>query len=112
MAKYQVDESPVENLSPDQIRKEASELRHQLTCVSTDIASKRAWAEADGKTEDNANKIWMARARAFWGKLQKRYSLVREAERKLNRKDMSSKRHVRRDEFEALKNTITTENAK
>ncbi|MFA6132569.1 MAG: hypothetical protein WC869_00980 [Phycisphaerae bacterium] len=107
MAKYQVNEVPVATLTSDQIRSEAADLRHQITCVSTDIASKRAWADADGKIEGNEYKVWMAKARSFWGKLQKRYSEIRRAERKLNRAEYTSKRHVSRGEFETLKNNIT-----
>lgn len=107
MARYLVNETPAANLSPEALRAEAAELRHQLVCVTTDIAMKRAWTEADGKVDSTDHKIWTAKARSFWGKLVKRYSEIRCAERKLNRAEFTSKRHVRRDEFDALKKNIT-----
>lgn len=107
MARYLVNETPAASLSPDVLRAEAAELRHQIVCVTTDIAMKRAWTDADGKVDSTDHKIWTAKARSFWGKLVKRYSEVRRVERKLNRAEFTSKRHVRRDEFETLKKTIT-----
>lgn len=99
MAQYRVSETPVEDLSAEQVREEAGDLRHQLTCVTSDLASKVAWVEADGTSGGQEYKIWKAKARAFWSKLQKRYSLVRRREAKLNRAELTSKRHVTRDEF-------------
>jgi len=107
MARYTVCEIPVANLTPDQIRVEAQELRHQLACVETDVASKHAWVDADGKLDSGEHKTWKAKARFFWGKLSKRYSEVRAAEKALNRKSMTSSRHVRREEFDALKKLVT-----
>lgn len=100
MIKYQVSEASVESLTPDQIRKEASDLRYQLTCVTVDISSKKCWGEADDKQATQEYKIWMARARDFWKKLSRRYAAIRPLERKLNRADGTSKRHVSRAEFE------------
>ena len=99
MAQYRVSETPVEQLTSDQIREEAGDLRHQLTCVTADLASKSAWVDADGKPNDQEYKIWKAKARAFSSKLQKRFSLVRRREASLNRAEYTSKRHVTRDEF-------------
>jgi hypothetical protein len=107
MARYTVSELPVESLTPEQVRGEAEDLRHQMTCVSCDIASKRAWTDADGKLESPDHKIWTAKARFFWGKLCKRYSEIRRVERKLNRKELTSSRHVRRDEFDKLIKHVT-----
>lgn len=111
MAKYQVSEAPIENLSPDQIRAEAAEIRHQLSCVDSDIAAKRAWYEADAvdqtkKVNELEYRTWMAKAKFFRGKLAKRYSLVRGRERKLNRAEYTSNRHVTRAEFVQLKKEL------
>lgn len=106
MSRYTVNEAPVESLTPDQLSKEASELRHQLACVNADMSSKRAWLDADGKLDSAEYKTWKAKARFFWGKLTKRYSLVRDAERKLNRQTKASNRHVRRAEFDALAKAV------
>lgn len=100
MLKYQVSEIPTVNLTPDQVRGEAADLRYQLTCVCADIAAKRAWADADEKMTLTEYKIWMARARDFWKKLSRRYAAIRPLERKLNKVTLTSTRHVSRAEFD------------
>ena|SRR5271157_3842096 len=92
MAKYQVNETSVELLSPSEIKKEARELRYQLICVDADIATNRSWGMADGKTDTRDNLQWKARAQDFLKKLRKRYALIRPLEKELNRVEYTSRR--------------------
>ena len=89
MSKFQVNETSVELLTSDQIRKEADELRYQLACVDSDLASNEAWANADGKTDTHEHLTWKARAQDFLKKLRKRYALIRAAEKRINRAEFT-----------------------
>ncbi len=100
MSQYRVSEIPINTLTSEQLRAEAGDLRYQLACVTADISSKKSWGDADNKQELLEYKIWMARARDFLKKLNRRYALVRPVEKKLNRAEFTSKRHVTRAEFD------------
>lgn len=78
MIRYVVSDIPVATLSRPQLLAEAAELRVGIRSAEHDLAVKRAWAAADGKSRTPEYLKWRANALTFLGKLAARYTEVKE----------------------------------
>ena len=105
--RYRVSETPVDKLTPDEVRAEAVKLRSELACIQRDIAAKKAWAQVDGKATDPTYQAWLARARTFESKVAKRYAVIRPVEKELNRQERGSSRRVSKEQFQNLEGRVS-----
>lgn len=105
--RYRVSETPVEKLTPEEVRSEAARLRTELSCIQRDIAAKKAWVQVDGKVDDPTYHAWLARARTFESKVAKRYAVIRPIEKELNRQERSSSRRVSKEQFQNLEGRVS-----
>jgi hypothetical protein len=76
--RYVVSDVPVSSLSRPQLLAEAAELRVGMRNAEHDLAVKRAWAAADGKSRTGEYLKWRANALTFLGKLASRYAEIKE----------------------------------
>jgi hypothetical protein len=91
MTKYRVCQTPVAELTPDDIRTEANALRAHMARARGDISSRKSWADAEDRKDAKDHKKWLANARTFLAKLETRYAEVRAAERELNRHERNAR---------------------
>lgn len=84
---FVIPDTDVADLSPEEIRQEAQELRTVLAVTEADLAARKAWAFANDSEDSDEYSRWYAGCLSFRARLVRRYSLIRPLEKELNRNE-------------------------
>lgn len=78
MPAYRCSTDPVHALSTEDLLQERGDLKVHLTQVYGDLAVKKAWAQAEQRTQDPEHLASVARAQSFRARLEVRHAQVHE----------------------------------
>jgi hypothetical protein len=92
MSFYTVSTVPPESLSKAELGREIDEIKAELVTIENSLATKKAWAAADGKSESPDYIVWVARSRDFRKKLVVRYMALRPFWRRYNQESSHARR--------------------
>ncbi len=93
MGEYNVNLKPLIQMSDNEIRDEARELRTHITVIECELSKRRAWGQAEEKDTGKNHLIWLANTRSLRSKLVSRYAALRPREKDINRKMHRGTKH-------------------
>jgi hypothetical protein len=92
MSFYTVSTIPPESLSKAELGFEIDQIKAELATIENSLATKKAWAAADGKADSQEYIVWVARSRDFRKKLMIRYMALRPFWRRYNQEGSNARR--------------------